>query len=412
MVNKKIVYIIGTYPLLTTTFIDREIMKLKQLGVDLNIFSIRQPPENSPLASFQLELKEKVNYLLPIKIDKLLLSHLFFSIVYLRRFFGTFMFLFTRNYPNFIARFKSLLHFSEGVYFAYFLRNQKVDEVHAHFLDRATTLAIVVKKLLQIPYSVSIHAGADIYVQPVLIREKILEARQAVTCTHHNKYHLGTLIGTDLAQKITVVPHGVSPLEFNPNFEKKKEMLILAVGQLKMRKGFLELIEACKKLRDHNIDFQCEIIGSGPLFSILNEKIMEYSLEDKVKLCGALPNELVKEKFKIASLFVLPCKVTENGDMDGIPNVLLESMAMNVPVVSSRISAIPELITDQKNGVLVNPDSPEELFEVIVSLINSPEKRNNLGREGRKTILADFNIERNIDKFAKTLWPELFVTIE
>jgi glycosyltransferase involved in cell wall biosynthesis len=189
-------------------------------------------------------------------------------------------------------------------------------------------------------------------------------------------------------------------------------MLILAVGQLKMRKGFLDLIEACKQLRDYEIDFQCEIIGSGPLFSTLNGKILEYSLEDKVKLCGALPNELVMEKYKKASLFVLPCKITDNGDVDGIPNVLLESMAMNVPVISSRISAIPELITDQKNGVLVTPDNPEELFEVIVSLINSPDKRNNLGREGRKTIFADFNIESNIEKLAKTLWPELFVTIE
>ena len=118
------------------------------------------------------------------------------------------------------------------------------------------------------------------------------------------------------------------------------------------------------------------------------------------------------EKYRKASLFVLPCKVSENGDVDGIPNVLLESMAMNVPVVSSRISAIPELISDQKNGVLVNPGNPEELFEVIVSLINSPEKRKRLGREGRKTILTDFNIERNIDILAKTLWPELFVTSE
>lgn len=412
MFKKKIVYIIGTYPLLTTTFIDREIMKLKQLGVDLRIFSIRKPPKDTPLSSFQLALQEQVKYLLPVKISQLILSHLFFSIGTPKRFFGTLIYLLTRDYPNFLARVKSLLHFSEGVYFAYFLRNLKVDEIHAHFLDRAAVLALVAKKLLKIPYSVSIHAGADIYVNPVLIREKLMEMRQAVTCTQHNKKHLEALIGPNLAEKITVVPHGVNSFEFSPNLDPKGEMLILAVGQLKMRKGFLDLIEACKLLRDQKIDFQCEIIGNGPMFSTLNEKILEYSLEDNVFLCGALPNELVMEKYKRASLFVLPCKVTEDGDVDGIPNVLLESMAMNVPVISSRVSAIPELITDQENGILVKPDNPDELFRAIISLINSPEKRINLGREGRKTVIADFNIDRNIEKLAKTLWPELFIITE
>jgi glycosyltransferase involved in cell wall biosynthesis len=387
-------------------------MKLKQLGVDLRIFSIRKPPMDTPLSSFQLALQEQVKYLLPVKISQLILSHLFFSSVTPRRFFGTLIYLLTRDYPGLLARLKSLLHFSEGVYFAYFLRGQKVDEIHAHFLDRAAVLALVAKKLLKIPYSVSIHAGADIYVNPVLIREKLMEMRQAVTCTQHNKKHLEALIGPKLAEKIAVVPHGLNSFEFSPNLDPKGEMLILAVGQLKMRKGFLDLIEACKMLRDQKIDFQCEIIGNGPMFSTLNEKILEYSLEDKVFLCGALPNELVMEKYKRASLFVLPCKVTEDGDVDGIPNVLLESMAMNVPVISSRVSAIPELITDQENGILVKPDNPDELFKAIISLINSPEKRINLGREGRKTVIADFNIDRNIEKLAKTLWPELFIITE
>ena len=409
MTLKKIVYLIGTYPLLTTTFIDREIIKLNQLGVDLRIFSIRKPPKDTPLSFSQMSLMEKVTYLLPVNIAKLLISHIYFSIVFPKRFFSTLIYLLTRNYPDLKARFKSLLHFSEGVYFAYFLRDQKVDEIHAHFLDRASVLALIAKKLLQIPYSISIHAGADIYVNPVLLREKLMEARHAVTCTHHNKNHLAKLIGTDLTEKIAVVSHGIDPLEFQPNPDPNAEVLILSVGQLKMRKGFLDLIEACKILRDRKVDFRCEIIGNGPLFYLLEERIMRYSLENQVTLCGALPNELVVERYEQASLFVLPCMVSENGDVDGIPNVLLEAMAMNVPVISSRVSAVPELISENKNGILVNPNSPMELTEAIVSLINSPEKRENLGKEGRKTVLENFNIERNIETLVKTLWPELLI---
>ena len=410
MTAKKIVYIIGRYPLLTTTFIDREIMKLKQWGVDLTIFSIRQPPESSPLSNFQIELKQQVKYLLPVKILQLIFSQIYFSVLHPRKFFGTLVYLLTREHPNFNARLKTILHFGEGVYFAYLLRDQKVDEVHAHFLDRAALLALVAKRLLEIPYSLSIHAGADIYVNPTLIFEKLQEARQAVTCTHYNWTHLKSLIGSDLAQKITVVPHGLNPQQFAPDQNLRDENLLLAVGQLKMRKGFFELIEACKTLRDQNIDFKCEIIGGGSLFGSLEEKIKAYSLEDHVSLTGALPNEEVLERFKKATLFVMPCKVSENGDVDGIPNVLLESMAMTVPVISTRISAIPELISDQENGLLVNPNSHDELVQAIVSLINSPEKRAQLGKAGRKKVLADFNIDTNIDRFANTLWPELFVS--
>ena len=320
------------------------------------------------------------------------------------------VYLLTREHPNFNAMLKTILHFGEGVYFAYLLRDQEIDEVHAHFLDRAALLALVAKRLLKIPYSLSIHAGADIYVNPTLIFEKLHEARQAVTCTHFNKTHLKSLIGSSLAEKIIVVPHGLNPQQFAPDQNLRDENLLLAVGQLKMRKGFFELIEACKTLRDQNFDFKCEIIGGGSLFGSLQEKITAYSLEDHVSLTGALPNEEVLERLKKATLFVMPCKVSENGDVDGIPNVLLESMAMTVPVISTRISAIPELISDQENGLLVNPNSHDELVKAIISLINSPEKRAQLGNAGRKKVLADFNIDTNIDRFANTLWPELFVS--
>ena len=202
----------------------------------------------------------------------------------------------------------------------------------------------------------------------------------------------------------------LNPKKFIPDQNRREEILLLAVGQLKMRKGFFELIEACKTLRDQNFNFKCEIIGGGPLFKSLQEKITMYALEDHVTLTGALPNEEVLERYKKATLFVMPCKVSENGDVDGIPNVLLESMAMTVPVISTRISAIPELLSDQENGLLVNPNSHDELVEAIVSLINSPEKRAQLGKAGRRKVLADFNIDTNIDRFAKTLWPELFIS--
>ena len=407
MVNKKIVYIIGTYPLLTTTFIDREIMRLQDWGIDLKIFSIRRPPEDIPLSDFQLQLQQRVTYLLPIKILTLIWSQLYFAFLKPKKYFRTLIYLLSQPHPGMMARVKSLLHFGEGVYFAYFLLGQEIYEVHAHFLDRAATLALVAKRLLDIPYSISIHAGADIYVNPVLIREKLLESRKAVTCTKYNKKHLESLIGSKLSQKITFIPHGLDASSYNSKNHQHGKQLILSVGQLKMRKGFLQLVEVCKTLRDHDYDIRCEIIGEGPLRGALQAKISEYQLDEVVILHGALPHEEVLERYRNATLFVMPCIQTQEGDVDGIPNVLLEAMAMEIPVISTRVSAIPELIDDQINGILVNPEDHDELFGAITELLKSPAKRAKLGEGGRQTVVSNFNIENNIDQFINTLWPEL-----
>lgn len=160
-------------------------------------------------------------------------------------------------------------------------------------------------------------------------------------------------------------------------------------------------------LRDHGHDVGCEIIGEGPLRGALQAKISEYQLEDEVILHGALPHEKVLESYRKATLFVMPCIQTEEGDVDGIPNVLLEAMAMKLPVVSTRVSAIPELIVDQQNGILVEPDDQHELFEAIIDLFNSPGMRDALGEGGRRTVVSEFDIEKNVDHFIKTLWPDL-----
>jgi len=407
MAAKKIVYIIGTYPLLTTTFIDREILRLIELGVDLKIFSIRKPPRHLPLSSFQLELQKGVRYLLPIHILTLIMSQIYFALFKPKIYFGTLAFLVSRPHPHFSAIFKTILHFGEGVYFAYFLRKEKIHEIHAHFLDRSAVLAMVARRLLDVPYSLSIHAGADIYVHPVLIHEKLEESRKAVTCTQFNIKHLASLVGEIAKEKITFIPHGLDASIYIPADQSNGTFRILSVGQLKMRKGFLQLIDVCKRLNEEGYDFSCDIIGQGPLRTSLEEKISQYALNDKVTLCGALPHEEVLERYQTALMFVLPCIQTEEGDVDGIPNVLLEAMAMKLPVISTRVSAIPELVVDQKNGVLVNSNDEDELFDAVIDLYMSPEKRAQLGGAGRQTVLSDFNINTNIDHFVKTLWPEL-----
>jgi len=407
--DKKLVYVIGTYPLLTTTFIDREILQLRQWGIDIQVISIRKPPADVPLSKTQLELQKDVLYLLPVDFLKLFQSHLFFAFAHPFAFFGTLFYLLTRPHPSLADRVKTLLHFGEGIYAAYLLRRQNFRELHAHFIDRAATLALVIGRLLDKPYSMSIHAAEDIFVHPTLLDEKISEARHVVTCTQFNKSHIETLIGRDLESKITYVPHGLDISGYKPNgHHPSVEPLILAVGQLAERKGFSQLIEACQLLKERDVRFQCQIIGQGPQRALLADMIMRLSLVDNVTLCGALPHEEVVERYKKASMFVMPCIQSTDGNLDGIPNVLFEAMAMRVPVISTRISAIPELVVDDENGLLVEPNDPGALAEAMQTLIEAPQQALRLGRSGRESVVAEFEVESNVRRFATTLWPEWF----
>ncbi len=410
----RLVYLIGTYPGLTTTFIDREVRVMRQWGVDLQIVAIHRPAAGVPLSPEQQALQQGITYLLPAKVLPLLLAHLFFLLTRPHIYGGTLGYLLTRPHPSHKARLKTVMHFGVAVYGAFLLRKRTFYELHAHFVDRTATIALVAARLLRKPYSLSIHAGADVFVEPVLLREKIQEARHAVTCTLYNRTHIEALLQQDLRHKITHVRHGLELAHYHPAPEAPQPRpangrpLILSIGQLAERKGFAQLVRTCAKLRDQGYAFECHIVGEGPQRGALEALIDELSLGDRVTLCGAMGHGDVIQKCREATLFALLCVVTSSGDVDGIPNVIAEAMAMALPVVSTPVSAIPELVRHGVNGLLVPPNDIDAAAAAMARLLDDPALRHELVLNGRETVLATFDVERNVRRFAATLWPEWF----
>ena len=404
---KGLVYVLGTYPLLTTTFIDREIAALRGWGVNVHLVAVRRP--DTPLSSEQRKLRQGVRYLLPVRWRDLLLSHLYFVMRRPGTYARTLGFLVSRPHSSLTGRVKTVLHFGEGVYAAYLVRDLVFREFHAHFADRAATIALVAGKLLGVPYSLSIHAAGDIFVEPVLLREKVMGARHVVTCTAHNKDVVMSIVGADASDLISHARHGLDlaayPMGSGPAPEPP---MILAVGQLKERKGFTQLVSACATLRDRGYRFRCKIVGRGPQHAHLQMLIDRLSLEDTVSLSGALRHEDVIREYQQATMFVLPCIRTGEGDVDGIPNVLAEAMALQLPVVSTHLPAIRELVVDGANGLLVAPNDEAALSDAIARLLDRPDLRTRLGEQGRRTIQETFQLEPNVRAFASTLWPEWF----
>jgi len=172
--------------------------------------------------------------------------------------------------------------------------------------------------------------------------------------------------------------------------------LLLSVGQLKEKKGFSYLIEACRFLKNRGYDFRCEIVGEGPKRAELEALITALDLDGTVVLQGALPHSEVVARYAQATLFALACVLAEDGDRDGIPNVVLEAMAMQVPVVSTRLSGIPEVVEDGLTGLLVQPGDAKTLADALARLLDAPDLRERLGRQGRKRVEERFNSRNNV----------------
>jgi glycosyltransferase involved in cell wall biosynthesis len=398
-----LVYVIGTYPALTTTFIDREIRTLHREGVPLRIVSIRRP-DDVP-SDEQRELTALVDYLLPVPVLALLDAHLRYLVRRPTRYLGLLFDLLRRPHPTLHARIWTLLHFGEAVCVARIVeRHGPVRRLHAHFMDRAALVAMIVGELLDVPFSVTGHAS-DIYVDPVLLPDKIRAATSVTTCTNYNAAHLASLVPIADRQKIQCVHHGIDTERFRPETPRRPAAppLILSVGQLKERKGLIHLVEACQLLRDRGYRFQCEIVGGGPLLPRLRAAVLERGLQDMVTLRGALGPDQVLDLYRRASVFTLPCITGDDGDRDGIPNVILEAMAMELPVVSTRHSGIPEAVQDGHSGLLVEPRDPHALADALARLLDNPALGAALGERGRQVVLDHFDVDRNVQRFREGL---------
>ena len=392
--DKRIVYIIGTYPDRTKTFVDREILEAKRAGLNVSIIAVRRSEVEDLSAAVQ-RLKEEITYLVPVSLLRFIRAHFHFLVRQFRCYSSTVYFLLTREHLNFATRFKTLLHFGGGVVAADHLRrSQRPDHVHAHFADGAAVIAMVISRLLAIPYSLTAHAY-DIYRSPAFLEDKVRGAAFVTTCTAYNKRHLEAETG----RLIELVYHG---LDFSAISEvgitnaKPSPPLILSVGRLTEKKGFAYLIRACASLKKEGYDFFCEIVGDGPDLRELESLIQEIGLSGLVKLSGALPVEEVFAKYSKASLFALPCCVTEEGDRDGIPNVILEAMAFALPVVSTDVSGVPEVVHPQETGLLVESRNVEQLSSAIATLLTDPEQARWLGQNEAEFVHQEFDIRRNV----------------
>ena len=391
----RVAYLVKTFPRLSETFILNEILGVEELGLELTIFSLRKlPPEAEPVHPDVAKVRGPVRYipsfvrpLWPPGLALLVFAQLVFLLTAPRRYFAAVRFHFGSGNE------KRLKDFLQAGYLAWALRRGRFTHLHAHFANVPTTVAEIVKHLTGIPFSFTAHAK-DIYLTPPSeLARKIKKAECVLTCTAVNQRYLAGLAGESTPVRLAY--HGVDVSRFRElpradSIPNKEVPLILSVARLCEKKGLEFLIEACCMLVDRGMVFQCQIVGYGPLEGKLRKMIATVALNDRVSLLGKMTQDQLAELYPQADLFVLPCQVLENGDRDGIPNVLFEAMVCVVPIISTEVPGVCELIEHQKNGLLVEQRNANALADAMLLLMSSPDLRNALARNGRQTVLENF----------------------
>ncbi|MCG8421603.1 MAG: glycosyltransferase family 4 protein [Proteobacteria bacterium] len=275
--------------------------------------------------------------------------------------------------------------------------------LHAHFAAYQTELAMCLSRLSGVPYRMTCHAYG-IWKDRNLLAEKIRGAEVVLTCTEYNARHLRQIAG-DHADKVHLVYHGLDLDALGPPVPMCDDLVIrfLAVGRLIVKKGFRHLVEAAGLLASSGHDFELTILGEGPLRDALAAQTRLLGIADRVHLPGAVSNRDVFAYMRRSRALIAPSVRDENGNIDGIPNVILEAMASARPVVGTDLSGIPEVVKTGQTGYLVAPGDSRALATAMAELITDPTAAATMGRQARKLIEEHFDVKQNVARQAEIL---------
>ena len=387
--------ILKGYPRISETFISNEILLLEALGFRIRIFSMRSPREPFTHASVN-HIKARVSYLPETIVSKrlpALCGHNLLQAARAPRRYAAAVKIAWRRWRR-TRKSATIKHLLQAGYLCHkLLRGSDCVHLHAHFAHSPTSVAFFSHLLSGLPFSFTAHAK-DIYTSdPLQLAEKAAAARFIATCTDYNRRYLEKIVD-GLRTPIFLAYHGIDLQLFKIDGRRaatRPPYEILTVARLTPKKGLATVYQALRRLKDQGLCFRHTLIGDGEQKLEIEALRRRLGLEAETRLLGTRPHEDVCRCFRAADLFVLGCEQAANGDRDGIPNVILESMAMGVPVVATAFSAIPEAIQSNYNGILVDTARPAAMAAAMRRGLEDTDLRRDLIANGLETVRTRFD---------------------
>jgi glycosyltransferase involved in cell wall biosynthesis len=396
------------YPRLSETFIAQEIRELEKAGFDIEIISLRHPTDKS-VHPIHREIKAPVHYLPeylhqePLRVIRAWLAAR--RMPGYQRALGEFIRDLRRDFTR--NRFR---RFGQGLVIAA-EHGDRLGFLYVHFIHTPASAARYGAMMSRLDWAVSAHAK-DIWTTPGWdLSAKLAECRWCVTCTAGGRDELVRHAAEP--GKVHLVYHGLDLSRFPPPPDQPAggkpvangPVRFLTVGRAVAKKGIDTILSALSMLPG-DIEWKWTHIGGGPLRDQLGRQAEHLGISGNCTFRGARPQDEVLAEYRNSDIFVLPCRVDETGDRDGLPNVLVEAQSQRLPVVSTPISGITELVEDGVSGLLIPPDSPRELAESLARLARDAELRSRLGRAGEAIVRSRFDHRATIGRLVQLLGAE------
>ena len=397
-------YLIHSFPLYSSTFVNDEIDEMRRQGARIEIFAVQRPAEGEFPPAFA-RFREETTYVFPIRKGLFLRRHLAAALGRPRRYARSLAWIVARPGQKPKDRLRAIFHFAEAIYLYPEIRARGCRHLHVHFLFGGAAIALFLHRLYGLSYSLTAH-GSDIFLEKALQAEKLAGSIYTRVATRYNADFLRPKLPRDRLPTLEVIPFGIDraglppPAQAGNATPAVRAIRILAVGRLIWQKAHPLLLDACAAALRRGFRFHLRLVGEGPLRPALETQIRDLGLEATVTLAGALPRQEVWAEYRRADLFVL------SSVSEGSPFVILEAMAAGLPVLAPALHGIPEMIRDGVDGMLFETGSAVALSEALARLLGDAALRLRLGLAA-EAAAAGFDHSVSVRRFRQSLYASI-----
>jgi glycosyltransferase involved in cell wall biosynthesis len=386
-----IAYLTGHYPMISHTFILREVFALRKQGLKVLTCSIRRPSNANFIGADEIAALNETFYVVAAALNLwcVVLSHLSVLRRSPRGWLSALLLAWRTRPPGVKALLWQFFYFLEAAVLVRHLRQKGVVHLHNHFADSSCSVAMLTSVMSGIPFSFTLH-GPAIFFEPMRWRidEKIARACFVACISHFARSQAMLFSDRSHWDKLKIVHCGVDPAKYGRRSRKNYGKRVLFVGRLTAVKGVPLLIEAVASVRKEHPDVRLTIIGDGPDRTALEAQAAALGISRIVTFAGYQPQERVSELFEEADMLLLPSFA------EGVPVVLMEAMASRLPVIASRVGGVAELVEDGVSGFVISPGDMKTLVERLGTLLSDPGRCAGMGEAGRAKVEAEFSLER------------------
>jgi colanic acid/amylovoran biosynthesis glycosyltransferase len=395
----RIAYLVSEYPAVSHTFILREVQRLRRANFKIHTAAIN-PPDRS-LSGMTAEEQAEAAATFYVKREGIrgaLKAHSATLLNSPKSYFAGLWFAIRLGGIDPRRLVFAICYFVEAVILGRWMHSRGLRNLHVHFANAAATVGLIASRTFPIEFSLTVHGPDEFYdVHGLLLSEKLAGATFACCIGQFARSQLMKVSPPGEWSKFEVGPLGVDPRLFLPRpFRRRPDTIeILCVGRLVPAKGQYILLAAVERLVKSYPNVRLRLVGDGPDRKGLEGAIASKGLGRYVTLEGSVNQDRIRDYYHQADIFVLPSFA------EGIPVVLMEAMAMEVPCISTFVAGIPELVRNEIDGILVSPSDDQELASSIGRLIDDPKLRRRLGAAGRQRVIEKYDIDRNVARLAE-----------